>query len=420
MLYRPVRKVRAWPANRPSPRESLREPHVSAAAASETRSPFIRLTELLAGLAPGLPAINLSVGEPQHAVPAFVGPILSSNLTDFNKYPAGKGTESFRIAVADWLGRRYGLPRPIDPESEVLVLAGTREGLFLAGTVAARRAAKSHPAILVPNPFYPAYGASADVAGCELVPMPARADLPDLDALPATLLDRTVALYLASPANPQGSVADAAYLGRLVGLARQHRFMLFADECYSELWDKTPPPGILEVAGPDRANVVAFHSLSKRSNLAGLRCGFCAGDAGFLQAFLDLRNVAAPQIPLPVQAVAVAAYADETHVEENRALYRAKYDLADQILGDRFGYRRPPGGFFIWLDVAAHGGSVAVTKRLWTQAGLRVVPGAYLARTMPDGTHPGDAFIRLAMVHDKTQIGEALHRLVSTLDRPDA
>jgi aspartate/methionine/tyrosine aminotransferase len=393
---------------------------VSTPVAPDTRSPFIRLADLLAGLAPGMPAINLSVGEPQHAVPAFVGPVLAANLTDFNKYPAGKGTEPFRCAVADWLGRRYRLPRAIDPEREVLVLNGTREGLFLAAITATRRAGQANPAILVPNPFYPAYGAGADVAGCELVPMPARNDLPDLDALSPALLDRTVALYIASPANPQGSVADRDYLDRLVGLARRHGFYVFADECYSELWDKAPPPGILESAGPDYGNVVTFHSLSKRSNLAGLRCGFCAGDAGFLQAFLDLRNVAAPQVPMPVQAVAVAAYADEAHVEDNRRLYRAKFDLADQILGDRFNYRRPPAGFFVWLDVSAHGGGEAVTKRLWTQAGLRVVPGGYLARTMPDGTNPGEAFIRLAMVHDQTLIGDALHRLVSTLDRPDA
>jgi aspartate/methionine/tyrosine aminotransferase len=385
------------------------------AHAPDTRSPFIRLGELLAGLPPGKPPLNLSVGEPQHAVPAFVGPVLAANLMDFNKYPLGKGTERFRRSAADWLGRRYALPAPVDPDREVLVLGGTREGLFLAATVAARRAGKANPAVLVPNPFYPAYGAGADVAGCDLVPMPAADDLPDLDALSPGLLDRTVALYLASPANPQGSVAGRDYLERLLGLARRHAFMVFADECYSELWDREPPTGLLEVAGPDRENAVVFHSLSKRSNLAGLRCGFCAGDADFLQAFLDLRNVAAPQVPMPVQEVAVAAYADEAHVEENRRLYRLKFDLADQILGGRFGYRRPPGGFFLWLDVGAQGGGEVVARRLWTEAGVRVVPGGYLARTMPDGSSPGERFIRLALVHDPASIAEALHRLVATL-----
>jgi aspartate/methionine/tyrosine aminotransferase len=395
----------------------------SSPASPDIRSPFIRLADLLAGLVPGQPAINLSVGEPQHAVPDFVGPVLQANLSTFNRYPAGKGTDRFRAAASAWLGRRFALARPVDPEREVLVLNGTREGLFLAA-VSARdhvppRAGR--PAILVPNPFYPAYAAGATVAGCELVLMPAtRATgfLPDLDALSPELLARTVALYFASPANPQGSVADRAYLDRLVAMARRHGFMLFADECYSEIYDRAPPPGILEAAGADFAQVVTFHSLSKRSNLAGLRCGFCAGDPAFLARYLDLRNVAAPQVPMPVQEVGVAAYEDEAHVEENRALYRQKFDVADQIIGDRFGYRRPAGGFFLWLDVEAQGGGVAVTRRLWEEAGLRVVPGGYLARSMPDGSNPADGFIRIAMVHDASIIAEALHRLVATL-RPN-
>jgi aspartate/methionine/tyrosine aminotransferase len=171
---------------------------------------------------------------------------------------------------------------------------------------------------------------------------------------------------------------------------------------------------MLEASGPDFANVVVFHSLSKRSNLPGLRVGFCAGDRRFLAAFLELRNVAAPQVPVPAQAVAVA-YSDEAHVEENRKLYAAKFDLADQIIGDRYGYRRPAGGFFLWLDVAKHGGSEIVTKRLWAEAGVRVVPGRYLAREQADGSNPGADYIRVAMVQDKEATAEALHRLVELL-----
>ncbi len=172
---------------------------------------------------------------------------------------------------------------------------------------------------------------------------------------------------------------------------------------------------MLEAAGPDFANVVVFHSLSKRSNLPGLRVGFAAGDRRFLSAFLELRNVAAPQVPTPAQHVAIAAYGDEAHVEENRRLYSAKFDLADEIVGHRYGYQRPAGGFFLWLDVAKYGGSESVTKRLWAEAGVRVVPGRYLAREQADGSNPGADYIRVAMVQDKAATAEALHRLVTML-----
>jgi aspartate/methionine/tyrosine aminotransferase len=172
---------------------------------------------------------------------------------------------------------------------------------------------------------------------------------------------------------------------------------------------------MLEVAGADFANVVIFQSLSKRSNLPGLRVGFAAGDPRFLTRFMELRNIAAPQVPVPAQEVAVAAYEDETHVEENRRLYRQKFDLADQILGDRYGYRRPAGGFYLWLDVTAHGGDEAAAVKLWREAGLRVIPGRYLARQQPDGSNPGAGYIRVAMVHDQDTTATALLRLVAVL-----
>jgi N-succinyldiaminopimelate aminotransferase len=397
-----------------------REPSSSPAPAVESRSPFVRLTDLIAGIQPAKPPINLSVGEPQHAIPPFIGPVLAAHLADFGRYPPNKGIEPFRQAAALWLGRRYKLPRPLDPDSEVLVLNGTREGLFLAAIAAKRwvssRSAK--PAMLIPNPFYAAYAAGSLAADCEPVYLPATkrsSFLPDLDALDDTLLKRTVACYIASPSNPQGAVADRAYLDKLTGLARRFGFLVFADECYCEIYTEHAPPGMLEASAPDFANVVVFHSLSKRSNLPGMRVGFAAGDARFLSAFLELRNVAAPQVPIPAQHVAVAAYADEAHVEENRKLYAAKFDLADQIIGNRYGYERPAGGFFLWLDVSQHGGSEIVTRRLWQEAGVRVVPGRYLARNQADGRNPGADYIRVAMVQDKISTAEALHRLVALL-----
>jgi len=397
-----------------------REPSSPTTAMADGRSPFVRLTELIAGIEPGKPAINLSVGEPQHPIPAFVGPTLTAHVKEFGRYPANKGNEPFRRAVAAWLGRRYKLARPVDAEHEVLVLNGTREGLFLAAIAAkrwvGRRAGK--PAVLIPNPFYAAYGAGALAADCEPVYLPATrtsAFLPDLDALDDALLARTVAFYIASPSNPQGAVASRAYLDKLAGLARRFGFLAFADECYCEIYSKQQPAGMLEASGPDFANTVVFHSLSKRSSLPGLRVGFAAGDRRFLAAFLELRNVAAPQVPDPAQHVGVAAYGDEAHVLENRKLYSAKFDLADQIIGDRYGYQRPAGGFFLWLDVAKYGGSEIVTKRLWQEAGVRVVPGRYLAREQADGSNPGADYIRVAMVQDSTTTAEALHRLVAVL-----
>jgi aspartate/methionine/tyrosine aminotransferase len=376
---------------------------------------------LLAPYLPGQPLITLSLGEPQHPVPDFVGPVLAKHTADFGRYPIAKGIEPFRRAAATWMGTRFNLPRALDPETEVLVLNGSREGLFFAAITAARFVGprKGTPAILLPNPFYPAYGAGARAAGCEPIFMPttvANGFLPDLDALDEATLARTVAMYVASPANPQGAVATPAYFKKLHDLALRYGFIVLSDECYSEIYTQAAPGSMLASAGPDYANVVAFQSLSKRSNLPGMRVGFVAGDKRFLSAFHELRNVAAPQVPVPLQQVAVAAYSDEAHVEENRRLYRLKFDLADQILGNRYGYKRPAGGFCLWLDVSAYGGDEEATVRLYRDGGVRVVPGSYLARPQADGSNPGAGYIRLAMVQDSETTAEALHRLVKILN----
>jgi N-succinyldiaminopimelate aminotransferase len=385
------------------------------------RSPFLRVAELLAPYQPAKPLITLSLGEPQHPVPDFVGPVLAGHIAEFGRYPIARGIEPFRQAAARWLSRRFDMPRQIDPETELLVLNGSREGLFFAALTAARHVGerKGRPAILMPNPFYPAYGAGARAAGCEQIYLPttpANGFLPDLDAVDETTLARTVAIYIASPANPQGAVASKEYFGRLKKLADRFGFMVLSDECYSEIYTKEAPGSMLECAGPDFTNVVVFQSLSKRSNLPGMRVGFAAGDKKFLSRFHELRNVAAPQVPVPLQHVAVAAYGDEAHVEENRRLYRIKFDLADQILGNRYGYRRPAGGFCVWLDISARGSDEAVTVKLYRDAGVRVIPGSYLARRQPDGSNPGAGYIRLALVADSESTAEALHRLVEVLD----
>jgi len=392
----------------------------SSSSQQAGRSPFARLAELLAPYQPGKPLITLSLGEPQHPIPPFVGPILAQHVAEFGRYPIAKGIEPFRRSAANWLSRRLTLPRVIDAESEILVLNGSREGLFFAAIAAARYvgARAGRPAILMPNPFYPAYAAGTSAAGCEAVYLPTTAAngfLPDLDTLADETLARTVAIYIASPANPQGTVASASYFRRLKHLADRYGFLILSDECYSEIYTKEAPGSILEQAGPDFANVVAFQSLSKRSNLPGLRVGFAAGDRKFLGQLHELRNVAAPQVPVPLQHVAIAAYNDDEHVEENRRLYRIKFDLADQILGSRYGYRRPAGGFCVWLDVSAHGGDEVATVKLYREGGVRVVPGSYLARQQEDGSNPGAGYIRLALVQDSETTAEALHRLVEIL-----
>jgi aspartate/methionine/tyrosine aminotransferase len=386
-------------------------------------SPFARLAALLEGIAPGAPPIDLSLGEPRALIPCFLGPTLEQHLSEFGRYPPIRGIPALRQAIAAWLSRRYPtLASDVDPETEILPLNGSREGLFSAVFPAlARKASVARPAVLIPNPFYQAYAAAAVASGAEPVFLDsagATQFLPALDAIDDQLLRSTVALYLCTPSNPQGAVADRSYLAAAIALARRFDFMLFADECYSEIYSHTPPPGALETAFVDNgsfANVVTFNSLSKRSGLPGLRSGFVAGDPTFIAAFARFRNVACPQVPLPIQHVSVRAWSDEAHVEQGRALYRQNFDIAGAVLQGRYGYRRPQGGFFLWLDMAAHGGGEEAVKTLWKGCGVRLLPGKYLARTGASGVNPGVNHVRVALVHDSATTGEALGRIVATL-----
>jgi N-succinyldiaminopimelate aminotransferase len=388
-------------------------------SARKASSPFARLNDRLAGIDPGQAPINLTIGEPQHAVPPFVAPVIAQNIALFGRYPPIRGTDAFRSTVARWLDRRYHLNAGIDPERMVLPLNGSREGLALAALAARQRKGDiENPVVLLPNPFYQAYAAGAELAGAEIVLLDDGADhrsIPDLDAIPEDVLARTIALYIASPTAPQGDVATIEDWMRVIGIARRFDFMVFADECYSEIYRVTPPPGVLQAAdriGAGVGNILTFHSLSKRSNLPGLRCGFVAGDPDFLGQWMRFRNIAAPQVPGPIQAVAVAAYEDESHVIENRALYNAKYEAAAATLGPRIRATTPDGGFFLWLDV---GDGEAAAVRLWQEAGVRTIPGAYLSLPRPDGTNPGTPYIRVAMVQDLATTQEALTRMARVL-----
>jgi N-succinyldiaminopimelate aminotransferase len=395
---------------------------LAALAEGAVLSPFTQLRRLLEGIEPRhAKPIDLTIGEPREAMPAFIAAKLTEAMADYGRYPPIRGTQELRAAIATWAGRRYGAAAAPDATREVLPLNGSREGLFLAALPAAgRKQVKGRPAVLMCNPYYSAYIGGALAVDAEPVYLNATAatgHLPELEAIASdkALLDRTVALYLCSPANPQGAVASRAYIARALELARTHDFMLFFDECYSEIYADEPPTGALAVAAatPDRfRNLIVFNSLSKRSNLPGLRSGFCAGDARFIETFAEIRNMVAPQVPGPTQHVSAAVWADEAHVAANRNAYRAKYDACDRVLGSRFGYARPAGGFFLWLDVSNFGGGSDAAVTLWKRGGVKLLPGAFLAQAGRDGTNPGTNYVRLALVHDATTIAEALERLV--------
>ena len=386
---------------------------------SAIQSPFQRLRELLGHEKPGAPPIDMTIGEPRHGVPRFAAEIIANHWRSFGKYPPIGGILELRRAIADWLVRRYGIePGLLDAERAILPLCGTREGLVSALSMAAALKGKSRAAVLMPNPFYQAYYAAALTAGCEPVLLSATAAtgfLPDLTALDPELLDRTAAFYVASPANPQGAVASAAYFEDLIGLARKHGFFVFSDECYSEIYQSDPPPGALEIAARSGRfdRVLLFNSLSKRSNAPGLRSGFIAGDGAFLKEYRQYRNVASPQVPVPIQHASAALWADEEHVAESRALYREKVALATGKLGRMPGYFEPAGGFFLWLDLSNFGGGERAAKTIWKGYGVKILPGAYLAQPDASGVNPAKDYARLALVDPLEVTREALERLAS-------
>ncbi len=389
-------------------------------------SPFTQLRHLLDHIPAGhSKPIELTIGEPRESMPGFIVDRLSEAAALYGKYPPIRGSDELRNAIALWASRRYAIAGGLDPIREILVLNGSREGLFFAclpamGRKAVIRPKGVQPAILMCNPYYSAYVAGALGVGAEAVFLNATRQsgfLPDLDelALDTSLLARTAAFFICSPSNPQGAVADAPYIRRALTLARAYGFMLFLDECYSEIYTGAAPPGGLEVAAstPERfANLVVFNSLSKRSNLPGLRSGFCAGDATFLEAYGEIRNMCAPQVPGPVQHASAAAWADEQHVEANRNAYRAKFHIADKVLSGKFGYARPPGGFCLWLDMSQFGGGENAAVTLWKSLGVKVIPGAYLAQRGRDGINPGTNYVRVALVADVATVREALERIV--------
>jgi len=379
---------------------------------------FSRLRELLDGVEPGDREISMSIGEPTHSFPEWVTDIIVQNAEGFNDYPANEGIPELKKQIVDWLHRRYSVS--LDPQKNILALNGTREGLYNSLiALCPEQKNNTRPIILIPNPFYQVYMASSLTVNAEpyfVEAEPQNNHLPDFSAVPKDILRRTTGVYLCSPSNPQGAVATSEYWVELLNLAEQYDFTIFADECYSEIYREQAPPGALEALNKITANperLVIFHSLSKRSNLPGLRSGFLATGPENLKRLTQLKSYGGAPLPKPLQYAAAAVWSDEEHVKENRKLYAAKYKLADDILSGLEGYSSPEAGFFLWIKVQD---SEKTTLDLWRETGVRVLPGAYLAQEKK-GQNPGQHFIRVALVAQQKIIAEALTKIRFFLEK---
>ena len=373
---------------------------------------FPRLRALLDQHPAGGDIMHMTIGEPKHAFPAWVSDILHDALGELNSYPANDGTPDLRNAIADWVKRRFAVG--IDAETQVLALNGTREGLYNAAMALLPEHKKGQtPVVLIPNPFYQVYMIASISVRAEQIFVPANAEngfLPDYTSLPVETLNRTVAAYICSPSNPQGAIASRAYLETLIELAEKYDFRIFADECYSEIYRGDTPVGALQVAhemGANPERLVIFHSLSKRSNLPGLRSGFAAGGPKTIAHMKRLRAYSGAPLPGPLQAVSARVWQDEAHVVENRALYAEKFDAADQIFAGIDSYHSPEAGFFLWLNV---GDGEEAALCLWQETGVSVLPGRYLSKETEHGA-PGAPYIRVALVAPKEEVERGLIRL---------
>ncbi|WP_282077327.1 aminotransferase class I/II-fold pyridoxal phosphate-dependent enzyme [Epibacterium ulvae] len=370
---------------------------------------FPRLRELLDHHTPGGEVIDLTIGAPKHDFPTWVVDEIVANAQGFKGYPVNEGTDALRAAISQWVQQRYGVS--VDPATQLLALNGTREGLYNAAmALCPEQKNGTKPIVLIPNPFYQVYMVAALSVAAEPYFVAATSEtghLPDYAGLPAEVLDRTAIAYICSPANPQGAVASREYWQTLIALAEKHDFRIFADECYSEIYRETPPLGALTVAqemGVNPERVTLFNSLSKRSNLAGLRSGFVAGGPDTIRRMKQLRSYSGSPLPAPLQAAAVKVWQDEVHVVENRALYQEKFTIADEVFAGLDGYMSPEAGFFLWLPV--ENGEEA-TLKLWLETGVRVLPGAYLAQGEGD-ENPGHGYIRVALVAPAADTRRAL------------
>ncbi len=385
--------------------------------------PFEKLNALKAGITPpDKPHIALSIGEPKHQPPGFVVEELITHLHGLANYPLTKGTLPLRQSIARWLSRRFSLPKgSIDAEQHVLPVAGTREALFAFAQAVVDRS--KNPLVLSPNPFYQIYEGAALLAGAEPWFLNTTAEtgfLPDLDSVPSEVWQRCHLIYLCTPGNPTGAVANIAYLQKLIALADEHDFIIASDECYSELYfdEAKPPAGLLQAAAKmgrtDYKRCVVFHSLSKRSNLPGLRSGFVAGDAEVLARFLKYRTYHGCALPPHTQAASIAAWNDEAHVIANRELYRQKFDAVLDILQPVMKVTRPEAGFYLWAETPID--ECEFSRELFAQQNVTVLPGSYLSREA-HGSNPGKGRIRMALVAELEECIEAAERIRAFIEQ---
>ncbi|NER58878.1 succinyldiaminopimelate transaminase [Pseudomonas sp. MAFF212428] len=380
--------------------------------------PFEKLRALLGSVTPAADkrAIALSIGEPKHASPAFVAKALADNLDKMAVYPTTLGLPALRESIVHWCERRFGVPAGwLDAAHHVLPVNGTREALFAFTQAVVNRAEDA--LIVSPNPFYQIYEGAAFLAGAQPHYLPCLDNNgfnPDFDAVPVEIWQRCQILFLCSPGNPTGALVPLATLKKLIALADQYDFVIAADECYSELYfdEQSPPPGLLsacaELGRSDFKRCVVFHSLSKRSNLPGLRSGFVAGDAEILKAFLLYRTYHGCAMPVQTQLASIAAWNDEAHVRDNRDLYREKFDAVLNILAPVLDVGRPDGSFYLWPKVPMD--DALFCQRLFAEQHVTVVPGSYLSRDV-DGVNPGAGRVRLALVAPLAECIEAAERI---------
>ncbi len=385
--------------------------------------PFERLKRLLQGLEPPaqLAPIDAGAGEPRLPQAAFVAEALNAHLDGFGRYPPTRGCRFLREAISEWLARRYRIPAP-DPDTQVLTANGTREALFAVAHALVNPEPDERPVVLMPNPMYQIYLGAAVLAGAEARFLDCREGngfAPDLDAVDAATWRRTAMVYVCSPSNPTGWVADEGWYARLIELADRFDFHIVADECYSEIYRRKPPVGLLEVCAQlgrgDFRRCLVMNSLSKRSALPGLRSGFIAGDASLIARFAKLRSYTGPATPEPLQHVAAAAWRDEAHVATNLAVYRESLDAFFAEWRGAGGAGEPPAGsFFVWLKV---GDGEAFARRVFAEQGVTVLPGAYLAADSGErGGNPGAAYVRAALVDGPEKAAELARRLVACME----
>ncbi|MPW44912.1 succinyldiaminopimelate transaminase [Acinetobacter guerrae] len=378
--------------------------------------PFEKLNALFKDIKPAdMPLIALSIGEPKHPAPEFVKQAIIDNFQHLSTYPNSKGLPELRQSIANWLTQRFQL-NSISAEDHILPVTGTREGIFSFVQALINR--EDAPYVVMPNPFYQIYEGAALLAGAKpyfINCTPENDYLGDFDAVPAEVWEKTALLFVCTPGNPTGAVLSKEQFKKLIQLSDQYDFVIASDECYSELWFDQAPVGLLEVCAEigrdDYKNCIVFHSLSKRSNLPGMRSGFVAGDAELLKPYLKFRTYHGAAMPVQHQLASIAAWNDEAHVEENRQQYRAKFNLFQSELGSLLALKKPDAGFYYWLQVDH---DEAFAKTLMEKAHIKVLPGRYLSRETTHG-NPGENHVRMALVADLAQCEQVVQRLKKIL-----